>query len=90
MDDIRKLWKFNAVFREDSQESPRNGMNIILSAGNNKTANFILEQVSIKNCLLILNTVHPLDHLLKAACCPRRMGVASTWASAQCTSPSLT
>ncbi|MNY61477.1 hypothetical protein D3C86_1981610 [compost metagenome] len=49
-------------FRKKSHHVTRNGLHIVLATGDNKSSDFIANQLIVMRGNLILNTVQALDH----------------------------
>jgi len=62
MGDIRELWKYKSELREETQHLTGNRLNIILSADNNKSGDFVTYENLIANRYRILHAIEALSH----------------------------
>ena len=62
MRNVRKLRKKKSEFGEKSHHLTGNGLDIVLSANDDESSDFVLDQNTIGDCKLILNAIETLGH----------------------------
>ena len=62
--DVGELRELYAKLGEEAEELAGDGLHVVLAAGDDEAGGLVLEQVAVGEGLLVLDTVHALDHLV--------------------------